>query len=281
MVACQRGLQLARDRGCGLWLARRRATRRGRATGRPDRSTSSRCSARAVRRGGRPSPRARRSVRDRSAQGLSRHGVSPPRRRRRARRSPLRSCRPAAARRPSPRCRSRPRSTIASAIGRSSVELPIRRRDVTDHRHRDPTCVLLDELRAFGEELVREEPDELFAIEPGRVRPPERPAPDEVRVVLPDDPAHPEIVGRHRAVGVLPDDHESLLGSEDVHRLGAVGGDPERRARRHDRLPQLEAAPAVDEDLVRELAGEAHPGDAHRDPRHLAVAERHERERLA
>ena len=54
---------------------------------------------------------------------------------------------------------------------------------------------------------------------------------------LPIMPAKPEVVRRHRAVGLLADDDVALLGAQHMHRLGAVGRDAEALARGDDRLP--------------------------------------------
>src|SRR3546814_10557730 len=68
--------------------------------------------------------------------------------------------------------------------------------------------VPLDELGTFREELIRKEADQLLPVFPCQVGPPKRASPDEVRVVLPHDPSHPEVVRRDRAVGVLAHDDE-------------------------------------------------------------------------
>ena len=87
---------------------------------------------------------------------------------------------------------------------------------------------------------------------------------DEVGLRLGDDPAQAEIVGRHRAVGLLADDDVALLGAQHVHRLGAVGRDAVRLRRPPQRLPHRAAVVGRHVDLVAELAGEADAEDARR-----------------
>ncbi len=121
----------------------------------------------------------------------------------------------------------------------------------------------LPALRQDGLRIVGQQADEVLAIAARGVRARERAAAEEV-LALGDDPVHAEIDGRHRAVGVLPDDDESLLGAQHVHRLGAVGRDAVLRAGRHQRFPDVPRLVGADVDLVGELAGEADPHHARR-----------------
>ncbi|KDB51290.1 hypothetical protein X805_31030 [Sphaerotilus natans subsp. natans DSM 6575] len=66
---------------------------------------------------------------------------------------------------------------------------------------------------------------------------------------------------RHRAVGVLADDDEALLGAQHMHALGAVGGDVEVGAGFHHRLPERLAVAGLDVELVAHLAREADAED--------------------
>ena len=106
-----------------------------------------------------------------------------------------------------------------------------------------------------------------------------RPPPDEV-LLRRNGPRHPEVLWRDRAVRLLADDRVALLGTEDVHRFGAVGRDAEWLAGGHDRLPQRETVGGRDVELERELPGERDtehaPGRAPDD----RLAPGHERERV-
>ena len=89
----------------------------------------------------------------------------------------------------------------------------------------------------------------------------------------------PEVLRRHRAVGLLADDQVALLGAQHVHRLGAVRRHAERLAGGHSASHSSRPWQAGDVDLERQLAGEARRGrPRRRDAGDRRRRDRHERE---
>ncbi len=99
-----------------------------------------------------------------------------------------------------------------------------------------------------------------------------RPLAQIVGLLLRDRPVQAQILRDHRAVGLVPDHDEPLLGPHHVQRLGAVGGQPVRRARLQQRVPQGAAATRRGRDLERELAGEGDAEGARRAARQPPLA---------
>ena len=132
-------------------------------------------------------------------------------------------------------------------------------------------------LHQHGRRLVRPQPDKLLAVGAQRIGPRQRPAAYEIAARL-DHPAQAEIVRRHRSVGLLTDDDESLLGAQKVHGFRAVGRDAGRCAPRHDLFPQPQAVGRRDIDLVGELAGEGDAEHAHGNAPNMGFAPGHELE---
>ena len=82
-----------------------------------------------------------------------------------------------------------------------------------------------DELRAFLQNhrrIDRQQPDQLLAIRPIKVRQRQRAPADEIATA--DRPAEPNIIRGDGPIGLLTDDDEALLGAQHVHRIGAVWG---------------------------------------------------------
>jgi hypothetical protein len=75
----------------------------------------------------------------------------------------------------------------------------------------------------------------------------------------------PEVIRRRPAVGLGADHDMALLDAQRAHRFGAVGHDPEFRARREHRLPHGAAGVGGHVDFVGELSGIAHPEKPGRD----------------
>src|SRR3989442_246844 len=97
---------------------------------------------------------------------------------------------------------------------------------------------------------------------------------------LRDDPAHPQVLRRDGAVGLLAADDVALLGAEHMHGFGAIGRDSERLAGGHHGFPKSQAVPAGCPELVGELAGESDPVRTHGHARSFTLANCHEGEAL-
>ncbi|OMP13232.1 hypothetical protein COLO4_02038, partial [Corchorus olitorius] len=91
-------------------------------------------------------------------------------------------------------------------------------------------------------------------------------------------PAHAQVLGRDRTIGVLPDDDEALLRPQHVHGLGAIGGEVEFLARRDHLLQHAHGVVGRYVDLVGEFAGEGDAEHPRRYPAHLAFLPGHEGE---
>ncbi|MNH12246.1 hypothetical protein D3C79_717820 [compost metagenome] len=153
---------------------------------------------------------------------------------------------------------------------------------MTDHVHRDRLFRVEHQLRTFRQPLVRVdrfETDQLltvfthaiFAIHPAPTDPRER-------LGAPYTPAHVQVVRGHRAVGVLTDDDEALLGPQDVHGFGAVRGEVVLFARLGNFLQHAHGVVGLDIDLVRQLTGERDTEHPCRYPGDQAFLPGHERE---
>src|SRR5712692_7218099 len=174
--------------------------------------------------------------------------------------------------------------SVAAALhqgkGEGPAERPtaIARGDVADDRHRRFLAWFEGELRPFGQQVLgfhRKQSHQVHAVGSRRVRPPVRAAADEV-FLLGDDPAHPQVLRRDRAVRVLPDDGVALLGPQYVHRLGAVWRNAEWFSGCHHGFPERQAVPAGHIDLEGQFAGEADAADARRNAGHHPFANGHE-----
>ena len=133
-------------------------------------------------------------------------------------------------------------------------------------------------LRALFEHdrrVVGEEPDQLLAVRRQHVGAGERALADEILLGLPDRPVEAEVGERHRAVGLLADDDEALLGPHHMHRLGAVGAAAVLLDLAPRRLPNGAAVMRGHVDLVAELAGEAHPHQPRRNAADARLAHGH------
>ena len=142
-----------------------------------------------------------------------------------------------------------------------------------EHRHRWFPGRIVDDLPALRQHrpaVQRQQADQVLAVGPRRVGPAVGAFADEV-LALADGPAHADILGRHRAVGFLPDDNEALFRAQDVHGFGAVGC----CAAADQRLPERKAVMRRYVDLVRGLAAETDPEDTGRRTEYGAGPDRH------
>src|SRR5690606_936201 len=90
--------------------------------------------------------------------------------------------------------------------------------------------------------------------------------------------AHAEIDGGDRSISVLANDDVAFFGAQDVHGLGAVGGDAEFIAGLHQQLPDVTAGVGGDVDFVGQFAREADAQDAGEYTIYGAFLETHEGE---
>ena len=138
---------------------------------------------------------------------------------------------------------------------------------MTDQSHgRSLTCGC-DDLRAFFKyerRLFGQEADELFAIRLLHRGAGEGALADEVRLALADGPSESEVIWCERAVGILSDDDEALLGAQDVHGLGAVRREAVIFAGSDDGIECRLPVGGGDIHLETEFAGEAHAKEHHR-----------------
>ena len=122
------------------------------------------------------------------------------------------------------------------------------------------------DVAAFGQDLggvVGEQADELLAVGANGIGAAEGALAEEV-LAAGEQAAEADVVGRDRTVGFLADDDEALFGAEDVHGLGAVGGDAEGAAGVEQGFPDVAGAVGGDVDFVGEFAAEADAEDARR-----------------
>ena len=101
---------------------------------------------------------------------------------------------------------------------------------------------------------MRKQAHELFAVGTGRVLPSQRALTDEVlALLLRDDPVHAQIDRRDGSIGLLTDDHVSLLCPQHVQRLGPVRRDSFGLAGLPDGIPYGSSAQSFDVHLERKL----------------------------
>ncbi len=142
---------------------------------------------------------------------------------------------------------------------------------MTDHAHRDRLLGVEHQLRPFRQQLGRVDRLEahqllavlahaVFTVHAAPADPGERLGPA-------DAPAHVEVVRGHRAVGVLADDDEALLGPQHVHGFGAVRGQVVLLAGLDDLFQHAHGVVGLHVHFIGQLAGE---GDAEHPRRHTA-----------
>src|ERR1700693_2072482 len=142
----------------------------------------------------------------------------------------------------------------------------IARGDMPDHRRGRRAVPRRDELRPLWQHLLRvfrQQADELLAVGSRGISAGKRATAEKVPAwiirVSVDQRGEPQIDRGHRAVGLLADNDVTLLRSQHMHRLGAVGSDAVRLAGGDQLLPEREAIIGRHVDLVAQLAGKADP----------------------